>query len=155
MRYLFEEYVLDPERRELTRGAEVIAVGPQVFDVLVYLVQNRARVAAKDDLLDVVWGGRIVSELTLTSHINTARKAIGDNGHEQRLIWTIARKGFRFVGLVTEAPSSPEAASLRAAADTPEAAPVPWHHRDARGSSRRVSGGPGAFRRPPLHRDLP
>ena len=72
--------MLDPDRRELTRGSEAIAVGPQVFDLLLYLVQNRERVVSKDELLDVVWGGRIVSESTLTSHINAVRKAIGDSG---------------------------------------------------------------------------
>ena len=102
MQYRFDDYVLDPERRELTRGFEAIAAGPQVFDLLLYLVQNREHVVSKDELLDVVWGGRIVSESTLTSHINAARKAIGDSGQEQRLIRTIARKGFRFVGDVGE-----------------------------------------------------
>jgi TolB-like protein len=102
VQYGFEDYVLDPERRELTRGSEAIAVGPQVFDLLLYLVRNREHVVSKDELLDVVWGGRIVSESTLTSHINAARKAIGDSGQEQRLIRTIARKGFRFVGDVTD-----------------------------------------------------
>ena len=106
MQYTFEDYVLDPERRELTRGSEAIAVGPQVFDLLLHLVQNREHVVSKDDLLDAVWGGRIVSESTLTSHINAVRKAIGDSGEEQRLIRTIARKGFRFVGDVREAQSS-------------------------------------------------
>src|SRR5687767_10340756 len=99
---LFEDYILDPERRELTRGAEAVAIGPQVFDLLLYLVQHRERVVSKDDLLDTVWGGRIVSESTLTSHINAVRKAIGDSGQEQRLIRTVARKGFRFVGEVRE-----------------------------------------------------
>jgi TolB-like protein len=102
VRYGFEGYVLDPERRELMRGSEAIAVGPQVFDLLLHLVQSREHVVSKDELLDVVWGGRIVSESTLTSHINAARKAIGDSGQEQRLIRTIARKGFRFVGDVGE-----------------------------------------------------
>ncbi len=102
MPYAFEDYVLDPERRELTRGPGAIAVGPQVFDLLLYLVQRREHVVSKDELFDVVWNGRIVSESTLTSHINAARKAIGDNGQNQRLIRTIARKGFRFVGDVTE-----------------------------------------------------
>ena len=102
MPYTFGDYVLDPERRELTRDAEGIAVGPQVFDLLLYLVENRAHVVSKDDLLDVVWAGRIVSESTLTSHINAARRAIGDSGRNQRLIRTIARKGFRFVGDVRE-----------------------------------------------------
>ena len=106
MQYMFEDYVLDPERRELTRGSEAIAVGPQVFDLLLYLVQNREHVVSKDELLDAVWGGRIVSESTLTSHINAVRKAIGDSGEEQRLIRTVARKGFRFVGDVREAQSS-------------------------------------------------
>jgi TolB-like protein len=102
LRFAFENYRLDPERRELTRGAEVIAIGPQVFDLLLYLLRNRDRVASKDDLLDAVWGGRIVSESTLTSHINAVRKAVGDNGTEQRLIRTVSRKGLRFVGEVRE-----------------------------------------------------
>jgi DNA-binding winged helix-turn-helix (wHTH) protein len=78
------------------------AVGPQVFDPLVYLVQNREHVVSKDDLLEAVWSGRIVSEATLTSHVNSVRKAVGDRGEEQRLIRTLARKGFRLVGKVTE-----------------------------------------------------
>src|SRR6185369_7169119 len=77
-----------------------VAVEPQVFDLLIYLVENRDRVVSKDDMIASVWGGRIVSESTLTSRINSARKAIGDNGDEQRLIRTIARKGVRFVGEV-------------------------------------------------------
>lgn len=102
MQFLFDDYVLDPERRELTRGPEAVAVGPQVFDLLLYLVQNCEHVVSKDALLDAVWNGRVISESTLTSHINAARKAIGDSGGEQRLIRTVARKGFRFVGEVRE-----------------------------------------------------
>ncbi len=94
--------MLDPDRRELARGSETIAVGPQVFDLLLHLVRNRERVVTKDNLIEVVWGGRIVSDSTLTSHINAVRKAIGDTGGEQRLIRTIARKGYRFVGDVKE-----------------------------------------------------
>ena len=121
MQYTFEGCVLDPERRELTRGSEAIAVGPQVFDLLLYLVQNREHVVSKDQLLDVVWHGRIVSESTLTSHINAARKAIGDSGHEQHLIRTIARKGFRFVAEVREErPSAGSHSSTAGAADANE-----------------------------------
>ncbi|HET8996999.1 MAG TPA: winged helix-turn-helix domain-containing protein [Acetobacteraceae bacterium] len=117
MQFLFAGYLLDPDRRELTRGTEVIAVGPQVFDLLLHLLRNREHVVSKDELLDAVWSGRIVSESTLASHINAARKAIGDTGEEQRLIRTIARKGFRFVAEVSEAqpqeavPASEPAAS--------------------------------------------
>ena len=70
------------------------AVEPQVFDLLVYLVQNRDRVVSKDDLIASVWQGRIVSESTLTSRINATRTAVGDNGKDQKLIRTVARKGF-------------------------------------------------------------
>ncbi len=90
--------MLDQERRELTRRGQVVAVGPQVFDLLLQLVRSRDRVVSKDDLLEAVWGGRIVSESTITSHINAVRKAIGDTGEEQRLVRTVARKGYRFVG---------------------------------------------------------
>jgi TolB-like protein/Tfp pilus assembly protein PilF len=98
--FLFSDHGLDTDRRELRRGTETIAMEPQVFDLLVYLVENRERVVSKDDLLASIWGGRIVSDSTLTSRINAARKAIGDSGEEQKLIRTIARKGFRFVGEV-------------------------------------------------------
>ena len=105
VRFAFDDCVLDIERRELTRGSEAVSIGPQVFDVLVYLVQNRQHVVSKDSLLDAVWGGRVVSESTLTSHINAVRKAIGDSGEGQRLVRTVPRKGFRFVGDVREARS--------------------------------------------------
>src|SRR5262245_41352660 len=95
VRYQFEDFMLDSDRRELARGAETIVIGPQVFDLLLHLVQSRAHVVTKDNLIDVVWGGRIVSDSTLTSHINAVRKAIGDTGDEQRLVRTIARKGYR------------------------------------------------------------
>ena len=111
MRFVFADCMLDPDRRELSRGHEVIATGPKVFDLLVYLLQNRDRVVGKDSLLDAVWGGRIVSESTLASHINAVRRAIGDNGQEQRLVRTMARKGFRFVGEVREISSFDPTAS--------------------------------------------
>ena len=74
MQYLFGDYALDPDRRELSRQAEAVAIGPKVFDLLLYLIQNREHVVSKDDLLEAVWSGRIVSESTLTSHINAVRR---------------------------------------------------------------------------------
>ena len=100
MQFLFADHTLDVGRRELRRGSEPIAVEPQVFDLLVYLVQNRDRVVSKDDLIASIWGGRIVSDSTLTSRINAARKAVGDSGDSQKLIRTVARKGLRFVAAV-------------------------------------------------------
>jgi TolB-like protein len=119
----FEDYSLDFDRRELMRGSEPISVGPQVFDLLVYLVNNREHVVSKDELFEAVWSGRIVSESTLTSHINAVRKAIGDSGEQQRLIRTVSRKGFRFVAKVSEplsdgGSSSPQ--SFGIAGETPK-----------------------------------
>ncbi len=102
MHYLFENCVLDTDRRELSRGGVPISIAPQVFDLLVYLIGNRERVVSKDDLIDAVWEGRIVSDSALTTRMNMARGAIGDSGEEQRLIKTLLRKGFRFVGAVRE-----------------------------------------------------
>ena len=82
MQLLFADHTLDTDRRELRRGPEYIAVEPQVFDLLIYLVQNRDRVVSKDDLIASVWDGRIISESTLTSRINAARKAVGDTGKD-------------------------------------------------------------------------
>jgi DNA-binding winged helix-turn-helix (wHTH) protein len=80
LQLFFSDHVLDASRRELRRGTESIAVEPQVFDLVIYPVQNRDRVFSKADLIAAVWEGRIVSESTLTSRINAARKAIGDSG---------------------------------------------------------------------------
>ena len=102
MRYLFEAYVLDLKRRELQRGDTVLSIEPQVFDLLAYLIQHRDRVVCRDDLLTHVWQGRSISDSTFTSRINSARGAISDSGEDQRLIRTIPRKGYRFVGSVRE-----------------------------------------------------
>lgn len=106
--YRFEDYALDTGRHELRRGVTLVAVEPQVFDLLVFLLSNRDRVVSKEDLLASVWGGRIVSESTLDSRINAARRAIGDTGRDQRLLRTIIGKGVRFVGAVQERLSESE-----------------------------------------------
>ena len=121
MQFVFDNYTLDADRRELRCGSDSVAVQPQVFDLLVYLVQNRERVVSRDDLIASVWDGRIVSESTLTSRINLARIALGDSGRDQKLIRTIPRKGLRFVGAVSE-PSN----GIRPVLERPpSAAPLP------------------------------
>jgi adenylate cyclase len=103
LRYHFDEFALDTDRRELHRGADVVSIAPQVFDLLDYLIRNRQRVVSKDDIINAVWNGRSVSDAALTTRLNVARSAIGDSGEQQRLIKTLPRKGFRFVGQVREA----------------------------------------------------
>jgi DNA-binding winged helix-turn-helix (wHTH) protein len=106
VQFLFADCILDADRRELTRGSK--PVEPQVFDLLIFLLKNRHRVVSKDDLIASIWDGRIVSDSTLTSRINGARKAIGDSGEDQRLIRTISRRGFRFVGGMRSEPVDTE-----------------------------------------------
>ena len=128
----FGDHRLDIERRELRRGAQRIEVEPKVFDLLVFLVRNRGRVVSKDDLLEAVWDGRIVSEFALTTRINAARRALGDDGASQRLIRTFNRKGVRFIGEVTEtsdeAPRPHEAPDPRLPADKPSLAVLPFQN---------------------------
>nr|WP_210269788.1 winged helix-turn-helix domain-containing tetratricopeptide repeat protein [Hyphomicrobium methylovorum] len=132
VQFLFADCVLDEERRELTRASQAVSVGPQVFDLLLYLVQNRDRVVSKDHMIESVWGGRIVSESTLTSHINAVRKAIGDSGEEQLLVRTVPRKGFRFVADVSEAQNperlSTDASILSLEATKPSIAVLPFQN---------------------------
>ncbi|MGE0260646.1 MAG: winged helix-turn-helix domain-containing tetratricopeptide repeat protein [Alphaproteobacteria bacterium] len=109
----FGDYRLDIERRELRRGAELIGLEPKAFDLLAFLVLHRDRVVSKDDLLEGVWGGRIVSEAALTTRINAVRRALGDNGTAQRLVRTFTRKGIRFVSEVTELPDPVAPAAIR------------------------------------------
>jgi TolB-like protein/DNA-binding winged helix-turn-helix (wHTH) protein len=109
MRFLFGECTLDADTRELRRSGRVVHLEPQVFDVLVHLINRRDHVVSKDELVAKVWHGRIVSDSTLSSRITAARQAIGDNGEQQSFIRTIARRGFRFVGDLRDAPSTPGA----------------------------------------------
>src|SRR5262245_60384848 len=107
VRYYFAaDYVLDTDFRELRRGDDFVAVEPQVFDLLVYLIEHRERVVSKDELFAAIWQGRVVSESSLTSRINAARSAVGDSGDQQQLIKTLSRKGIRFVGEVSTDRSS-------------------------------------------------
>lgn len=138
MLYAFDDYLLDTKRRELRRGSDLIAVEPQVFDLLEYLVRNRDRIVSKNDLIAGVWDGRIVSESTLSSRLTAVRQAVGDSGDKQRLIRTIPRKGIRFIGDVTEQKNDlPPVASRQAPAqveqglllpDTPSIAVLPFQN---------------------------
>lgn len=101
MQFVFGEYTLDADTRELRLRDALVSTQPQVFDLLTHLLRNRDRVVSRDDLFAAVWAGRIVSDSTVATHINAARRLIGDNGEDQKMIRTSSRKGWRFVGEVT------------------------------------------------------
>jgi len=108
--YIFDNCVLDANRRELRCGSLPVAIEPQVFDLLVHLIRHREHVVSRDELIESIWGGRVVSESALSTRINAVRGAIGDSGTGQRLIKTLPRKGVRFIGDVREEEKTSEAA---------------------------------------------
>jgi TolB-like protein/tetratricopeptide (TPR) repeat protein len=122
--YLFNDFALDTDRRELRRGERLVSMAPQVFDLLEYLIRNRERVVSKDDLLASIWNGRIVSDSALSTRINAARCAIEDTGEDQHLIRTLPRKGVRFVGAVREEQASAPAQRPPAALPAEHASPA-------------------------------
>jgi DNA-binding winged helix-turn-helix (wHTH) protein len=122
--YLFEDFVLDTDKRELRRGADVVSVAPQVFDVLDYLIRNRERVVSKDDLVTAIWEGRIISDAALTTRLKAVRSAIGDNGEGQRLIKTLPRRGFRFLARVQEEQGPGATLDARTPVEPPRPAPA-------------------------------
>ena len=125
----FGDHRLDIERRELWCGANTIDLEPKAFDLLAFLVLHRDRVVTKDDLLQEVWGGRIVSESALTTRINAVRRALGDDGATQRLVRTFTRKGVRFVGEVTELRGpAPDAGDLSGRTPAPDKPSIAVRH---------------------------
>ena len=97
-KYQFSEFEIDLGQQELRRLGEAVRIEPQVFDLIVHLVRHHDRIVSKDELIETIWNGRIISEAALSSRINGARRALGDNGNDQALIRTVHKRGFRFVG---------------------------------------------------------
>jgi len=125
LRYLFEDFVLDTDQRELRRGEIAIPIAPLAFDLLEFLISNRHRVLTKDDLVASIWNGRIVSESALSTCVNAARSAINDTGESQRLIRTLPRKGLRFLGAVREMQKPDAPVTADAATQPRPALPLP------------------------------
>jgi TolB-like protein len=129
--FRFADFEIDIARRELRRGGAVVHIEPQVFDLLVHLIRNRERIVSKDELIEVIWHGRIVSEAALSSRISAARRVLGDSGNDQTLIRTMYKRGFRFVGeLVPERVVASDQDRSAAPADdavklVPSAEPLP------------------------------
>lgn len=150
MRYAFEDCELDTDAFEFRRAGEAVPLQPQVFEVLAHLVGHSDRLVTKEELLDEIWGDRFVSESALTSRLKAARRAIGDDGQEQRLIRTVHGRGYRFVAPVVEldAPSIPVPDESDVASDVDEAAaiaadaatPIRYTQRDDLNIAYQVTG---------------
>ncbi len=102
MRKAFGPFSLDTQRRELRRDGNLIQLEPKVFDLLLFLVSNTDRVLSRDEIFEHVWEGRIVSDVTLSAHISSLRRSLGDDGKRQEIIKTVHGRGFRFVANVVD-----------------------------------------------------
>ena len=123
MRYIFGDFCLDTECYELRRNGRLCPLEPQVFDILSYLLQHRARIVSKQELLDHIWRDRFVSEGVLTQRLMEVRKALGDSGRTQQYIQTMRGRGYRFVAVVDVTAST--ASQPSGIGSLPAAPPLP------------------------------
>ena len=117
------DYVVDTARYRIGHGDMTVAVEPKVFDLLVHLIRHRDRVLTREELFQAVWDGREVSDATLSNHVMSARKALGDSGEMQRVIQTVRGRGYQFVAPVVEV-TDPAASAAVATAPVPAVAPA-------------------------------
>lgn len=119
----FDEFEIDPARGELRRAGAPVPVEPQVLDLITHLAANTGRVVSRDEIIEAVWGGRIVSDSAISTRINAARAVLGDDGSTQRLIKTVPRRGYRFEAALRAAmaPSHP-------LSDKPSVAVLPYQN---------------------------
>lgn len=120
----FGEFQIDSVRGEILNAGQPVSVEPQVFDLIAYLARNAGRIVSRDDLIEHVWGGRIVSDSAIASRINAARTTLGDDGQAQKLIKTVPRRGFRFEGDTTSGSVSPDIPQ----SDNPSIAVLPFRN---------------------------
>ena len=111
--FRFASFQIDIAQHELRRDGHRVAIEPQVFDLLVHLVRHSDRIVSKDELIEVIWNGRAISDAAVSSRISAARQAIDDNGTDQKFIKTLNKRGFRFVGRVETATNAPVPAAAQ------------------------------------------
>ena len=97
MIYCFEDFELDAPKQVLRRAGADIKIEPQVFDLLHLLVENHERLVTKNEIIEKIWDGRIISETAVSSRISSARNVVNDDGRQQRLIKTVHNRGLRFI----------------------------------------------------------
>ena len=104
MIFHFDDYILDAENFTLSKQDKQVSLEPKVFDVLTYLIKNREKVHSKDELIDTLWEGRVISDAALNTCIRSIRRALNDDAKQQKYIRTFPKRGFQFVADVTQKP---------------------------------------------------
>lgn len=100
MRYIVNQFEIDTQQYTLSREGDLLAIEPKVFDLMVYLIEHRQRLISRDELFEKLWAGREVSDTTLSNHIKSARKSLGDSAERQAVIKTLRGRGYQFIAEV-------------------------------------------------------
>ena len=114
MIFQFNQISIDTARFQLCLSNDPISVEPQVFDLLLYLIENRERVVTRSELLENLWKGKVVTDSTLGARLKDARKAVGDSGDKQEVIKTFHRRGYQFIAEVTEVSTAQSSEKIEA-----------------------------------------
>src|SRR6476661_4566799 len=135
--FVFEQFVLDPDDRQLRRGADPVELNGRYFDALALLVHERGKLVSKDRFLDEVWRGVPVTDEALTQCVRTLRRQLGDDASRPRFIETVPKHGYRFIAPVRALEAS----------GRPADSPRPRHSRDTvlLGAAGTVGGGLAGF----------
>jgi len=142
MLYRFDEFEIDTRNYELRQNGVARAVEPLVFDLIAFLSRNAGRVIGRDEVIDGVWKGRIVSDATVAGCVKSARKVLGDSGDHQRYIRTVRARGFQFLGVVSEHQTDPAKAAPPFAVTFPRSPPDRAETIDTERATAALSGSP-------------
>src|SRR5262245_9540012 len=133
MKYQIADYIIDTARYRISHGETQVPAEPKVFDLLIYLLRYRDRVVTREELFREVWDGREVSDATLSNHVKSARKVLGDSGELQKTILTVRGRGYQFIAPVKVLPEGGQDAaedktpvSLPPAGEVAKAAAPGW-----------------------------
>ncbi len=141
MAVTFADCELDLDRFELRRAGTRVALEPQAFTVLAYLIEHRDRVVSKEELMDQVWGGRFVSESAVTSRVKQIRQAVGDDGRSQAVVRTVHSRGYQFIASLQDAPPPAAVSDIRTPSVTTERGEVRYAESDGLAIAYQVTGG--------------
>lgn len=124
MSFHFNDVEIDTKQYRITCAGLTVSVEPKVFDIIVYLIENRNRLVSRDELFEKIWDARAVSDTTLSNHIKSARKALGDDGEQQHTIKTVRGRGYQFIAEVSVSALTDEPIAASSSAPSERSAPV-------------------------------
>jgi len=118
-RLSFGEYSLDTQKGRLYQQDQPLELEPQIYGILELLISRHGDIVSRDDMINAVWDGRLVSNNVIDNRIKSARSAIGDSGKNQRWIKTYPNRGYKFIGAIRVVDETTEAVDAKSSASLP------------------------------------